>query len=145
MQILLFQILSFFFSDHEVKREKMQTFLSLSLSVFCFTFLTTWFKLDKGTNVGVNLVFHNLVSLCPRIYDAPLFILSYVLNAVHQDYMYQNLTFFSTKTLKLVDFTNLEFENMAEFWSQITNCTKILWLIWYSYSHKALPYGSCFI
>ena len=47
---------------------------------------------------------------------------------VHQDYMYQNLTFFSTKTLKWANFTNLEFENMAEFWSQITNCTKILWL-----------------
>ena len=35
--------------------------------------------------------------------------------------------------------------NMAKFWSQITNCSKILWLIWYSYSHKALPYGSCFM
>ena len=64
---------------------------------------------------------------------------------VRQGYMYQNFTFFSTKSLKLVCFPNFEFENMAEFWSQITNCTKILWLIWYLYSHKALPYGSCFM
>ena len=56
---------------------------------------------------------------------------------VLQVYMYQNLTFFSAKSLKLVDFPNFEFENMAKFWSQITNCTKILWLIWYLYSHKA--------